>query len=259
MTFSLDLVSQLRRARDLPANPDGIRVTLGPDSFSGNLSVHDRAVVALFLDAIEGEELLRREACCEGCVRYMKPSFWRIDALARLGRAALASPAGSLAAIFFETIIAAARQFRDYERTLRPDNARNTPWPADGHLDYLTAVHTVQREVERSVQQLARLVDRAAGSGNEYRYAAEPRWEAPTADDRAAIRSDRHVLVPDPDPATRRLHAAIRRGDLAAVETLLAQGADVHAIDSAGRTMLELAEERGDSTLLELIRGAYDH
>ena len=58
-----------------------------------------------------------------------------------------------------------------------------------------------------------------------------------------------------PEPAGTPLHQAVRQGDVAAVERLLAQGADVNATDEYGRTPLHLADDPKIAEML-LAKGA---
>ena len=54
-------------------------------------------------------------------------------------------------------------------------------------------------------------------------------------------------------PTGTPLHQAVRRGDVAAVERLLAQGADVNATDKYKATPLHLAAENGDVKIGEML------
>ncbi len=55
------------------------------------------------------------------------------------------------------------------------------------------------------------------------------------------------------EPAGTALHQAVRRGDVAEVERLLAQGADVNAKGEYGSTPLHVAAEKGDVKIAEML------
>jgi hypothetical protein len=82
------------------------------------------------------------------------------------------------------------------------------------------------------------------------------RWERNSVQHR--LEEQRHMvkLALQPGKKTRALANAIRRGDVAAVEALLAKGANPRAVDSEGRTMRAMADAKGDRRILELLRRA---
>ena len=61
------------------------------------------------------------------------------------------------------------------------------------------------------------------------------------------------------DETTRRLAAAVARGDAAQVAVLVRQGADPDAADRSGWTALHLAAEAGDAALARLLLDAGAH
>lgn len=63
----------------------------------------------------------------------------------------------------------------------------------------------------------------------------------PFAIDKAAI----------PEPA---LHQAVWQGDWAKARSLLAQGANIHEVNEQGKTAMDLAQERGDKLMMELLK-----
>lgn len=54
--------------------------------------------------------------------------------------------------------------------------------------------------------------------------------------------------------ATQRLYNAVRRGDIKALQALIAKGADVSLPTSAGMTLLEYAESQGKKAIVELLQ-----
>lgn len=66
---------------------------------------------------------------------------------------------------------------------------------------------------------------------------------------KAALARPQADMANEPNP----LLAASARGDAEAVRTALAQGADVNAVDAAGRSALMLAAQRGDAVLVRLL------
>ena len=54
--------------------------------------------------------------------------------------------------------------------------------------------------------------------------------------------------------ATHALIGAVKRGDVKAVKALIAKGADINAIDSAGVSISEHAHMKGNQEILELLK-----
>ena len=54
--------------------------------------------------------------------------------------------------------------------------------------------------------------------------------------------------------ATPKLPEAVRRGDILAVQALVAKGADLHVRDSMGHTLIEIADNNGREKVAEYLR-----
>jgi hypothetical protein len=182
---------------------------------------------------------------------------------------------GSAALAFLDAISSSVERFDRYERSITPDVGRRTPWAANRRDQYMGVVYLMQEEVARSVAQLMLLVGRKQVPEAMLRLARDPSWEEAERARRAEraeaervrrqrtldqvrdeeVRHQVNVARRSSD-ATRRLRNAIRRADVAAVEALLARGADARAVGGDGRTMRQLAEASGDVRILEMITRA---
>ena len=95
-----------------------------------------------------------------------------------------------------------------------------------------------------------------------------PEWQRPPAS--SAIQAARHgdmvslrrllranpalLQVRDPVSGGTLLHAAVEAGSMDAVSFLLLQGVDSAALDKAGKTALQLAQDGGRSTIVDLLK-----